>query len=97
MSDENRDSSNVELIKTLIAVLPPTRLAEIRSYVLNISEESFNDIAEAHSVGDHVSFYDRKGKLLTGTIVKINRKSMKVYEPGSGLTWTVPIVCAHVT
>lgn len=95
MSDEDRDSSNIELIKTLIAALPPARLAEIRSYIVKITNESISDISNMHSVGDHVNFYDRKGKLLTGTIVKINRKTMRVYEPVSGLTWTVPIVCAH--
>ena len=97
MSDDDRDASNVELIKTLIAALPPIRLAEIRSYVVKIGNESINDIGKAHSVGDYVNFHDRKGKLLSGTIVKINRKSMKVYEPISGLTWTVPIICAHAT
>ena len=45
--------------------------------------------ARALTVGDTVSFTGRGGKTVTGTVTKINRKTVVVREQGYG-QWRVP-------
>ena len=70
-----RNMNNDELNQTIEAIkLQRTRLAR--------------STARALAVGDTVSFTGRGGQTVTGTVEKINRKTVIVAQPGYG-RWKV--------
>ena len=70
---------------------------QVRERIIRLRTIRANAVAGTLTVGDYVEWNSSRGdhvERLRGELIKINRKTVKVYQShgdGGGTTWTVPL------
>lgn len=70
--------SELNLISELFSKMEGSDFVEVRDMFNLATRANIAKEANRFNVGDDVSFNDRKGSKMTGVVIKVNRKTVKV-------------------